>query len=202
LHYQSPTPSKLFCTTSGHESDSECEAEWNFVNESPDFEYNDVTGKFDWSSFSAVQLKFSFFLLVWTSVYNIPLNAVNVLWKIICWLLPDSLFQQISLRTLRKKLFEQAIQSKHFVVCSGCSKLHTHDDCITTVWRQGRKEFASKSCSGCGTKLLESVEGVKSRKLRAKTIFPYLSVIESLRSFMARKDFEELCQRWRSRPVS
>jgi hypothetical protein len=182
-------------------SDNKSSSSSSSSDSEPDSSQSHRGQKVNFSEIPPLQYKLSFFILVWSYVFNIPFEAVSLLWKIICWAVPDSIFSYIAIRRLRQKLFERAVKSQNYVVCPGCSKLHKHQDCITITRQNGRKTFTSKKCTECQFVLLESIDGIKSRKLRAKKLFPYASVIANLRQFMARSDFEELCQQWKHRQV-
>jgi hypothetical protein len=116
-----------------------------------------------------------------------------------------------SLYSIRKCL-ESNNHCTEYVVCPKCSTLYLLDDCI--IIENGIQ--VSKPCdhiefpnhphasrrSKCNASLLKSVQVGKQSKLVPRKVYPYHSVIQSLKEMVKRPGFLSMCEHWREREAT
>ena len=197
------------------EESSDGEELWECSDESSN-ELDEVSGDVQNVLFS-ITLFLNFFHLCYhvseRGMANL-LKFIRVLVSCIAKLCNNTLLTQLaialpkSLYSVRKH-FTKDNHCIEYVVCPTCSSLYLFDECI--VYENGTQ--VSKLCdhvdfpnhphasrrNKCNTRLLKSIRVGKKSKLVARKLFPYHSVIISLKKMIKRRGFLSMCDHWRER---
>ena len=163
------------------------------------------------------------FLLFWTAQFQISDNALDLMLRFfntlftICqryspWIGGIVMFMPTSVYLLRKRLGLDSDRFTKYVVCPHCHSLYLFSDCFVTL---GRRRLP-KRCSHrpfpnhrqtrfratCGEinggYLLKEVQLKDgTTKLYPHKVYSYMSVLDTLRRFLSRKDFWFKCNLWK-----
>lgn len=160
------------------------------------------------------------FLVLWQSVYNVSDSAVEALLKLFSTVFNflsnfSAALQTIvkifpqNLYTMSKVLANSKSQFSKYVVCRKCFTLYDLNDCFLSVEGRQQSKLCNHMCfpnhrlaymrKTCKEPLLKDVGETGASKFVPFKTYCYKSLKSSLETFVNREDFEDKCERWRSR---
>lgn len=163
------------------------------------------------------------FLLFWTAQFQISDSALELMLRFfntlfsVCqhyapWFGGVVMFLPTSLYFVRKMLGLDRDKYTKFVVCPNCHYLYRFSDCFITLGRRRMPKKCShrpfpnhklrrfrETCGELnGGYLLKEVQLKDGRtKLYPHKVYSYMSVLDTLKTFLSRKDFWFKCNLWK-----